>query len=117
VAASLKVLDLLEGSGDLRRRLRENSAAFREAMTRAGFTLGGAGHPIIPVMIGDAALATRMAERLLEEGIYVIGFSYPVVPRGQARIRTQMSALHTPEQIERAILAFKRVGRELGVIA
>ncbi len=117
VAASLKVLDLLEGSGDLRRRLRENSATFREAMTRAGFTLGGAGHPIIPVMIGDAALATRMAERLLEEGIYVIGFSYPVVPRGQARIRTQMSALHTPEQIERAILAFTRVGRELGVIA
>jgi len=112
------VLDLLEGSDDLRRRLRENSAVFREAMTAAGFTLAGAGHPIIPVMIGDAALATAMADRLLaEEGIYVIGFSYPVVPKGQARIRTQMSALHTREQLDRAVAGFTRIGRELGVIA
>ena len=118
VSASLAVLDLLEGSDDLRRRLRDNSAFFRKAMTAAGFTLAGDGHPIIPVMIGDAALATTMADRLLaEEGIYVIGFSYPVVPRGQARIRTQMSALHTREQLERAVAAFTRVGRDLGVIA
>jgi glycine C-acetyltransferase len=118
VAASLAVLDLLEGSDDLRRRLRDNSVRFREAMTAAGFVLAGADHPIIPVMIGDAALATAMADRLLaDEGIYVIGFSYPVVPKGQARIRTQMSALHTPEQIDRAVAAFTRVGRELGVIA
>ncbi|MEJ2291067.1 MAG: glycine C-acetyltransferase [Deinococcales bacterium] len=118
VSASLAVLDLLEGSDDLRRRLRENSAFFRKAMTEAGFTLAGEDHPIIPVMIGDAALATQMADRLLaEEGIYVIGFSYPVVPKGQARIRTQMSALHTREQLERAVAAFTRVGRALGVIA
>ncbi len=118
VAASLAVLDLLEGSDELRQRLRANSERFRSAMTAAGFTLAGAGHPIIPVMIGDAALATAMADRLLaEEGIYVIGFSYPVVPKGQARIRTQMSALHTAEQIDRAVAAFTRVGRELGVIA
>ncbi len=118
VAASLAVLELLERSGDLRTRLGENSVFFREAMTRAGFTLAGEGHPIIPVMIGDAALATAMAEKLLaEEGIYVIGFSYPVVPNGQARIRTQMSALHTREQLQRAVDAFTRVGRDLGVIA
>jgi glycine C-acetyltransferase len=117
VAASLAVLDLLEGSDDLRRRLRENSAHFRDAMTAAGFTLAGADHPIIPVMIGDAALATTMADRLLaDEGIYVIGFSYPVVPKGAARIRTQMSAVHTPEQIDRAVAAFTRVGRALGVV-
>ncbi len=118
VGASLAVLELLETSGELRERLRRNSAFFREAMTAAGFTLAGADHPIIPVMIGDAALATAMADKLLaEEGIYVIGFSYPVVPEGQARIRTQMSALHTHEQLERAVAGFVRVGRELGVIA
>ncbi len=118
VSASLAVLDLLEGSDDLRRRLRENSAFFRAAMERAGFTLAGADHPIIPVMIGDAALATAMAERLLQDhGIYVIGFSYPVVPEGQARIRTQMSALHSREQLERAVDAFTRVGRDLGLLA
>jgi len=116
-AASLEVLDMLEGSDDLRRRLRENSEYFRSAMTAAGFTLAGADHPIIPVMIGDAALAARMADRLLEEGVYVVGFSYPVVPKGQARIRTQMSAAHTREQLERAVDAFTRVGRELGVVA
>ncbi len=116
-AASLEVLDMLEESDVLRRRLRENSAFFRSAMASAGFTLAGADHPIIPVMIGDAALAARMADRLLEEGVYVVGFSYPVVPRGQARIRTQMSAAHTREQLARAVDAFARVGRELGVVA
>jgi len=117
VAASLEVLDLLEGSSDLRERLRDNASFFRTAMTEAGFELAGEGHPIVPVMIGDAALASRMADRLLDEGIYVIAFSFPVVPTGQARIRTQMSALHTREQLERAVKAFTRVGSELGVIA
>jgi glycine C-acetyltransferase len=117
VAASLAVLDLLEGSGDLRARLHENAAYFRARMTAAGFTLAGAGHPIVPVMIGDAALAARLAERMLDEGVYVVGFSFPVVPRGQARIRTQMSAAHTRAQLDVAVDAFERVGRELGVIA
>ncbi len=116
VAASLEVLDLLEGSSDLRERLRDNASFFRTAMSEAGFELAGDGHPIVPVMIGDAALASRMADRLLDEGIYVIAFSFPVVPTGQARIRTQMSALHTREQLERAVEAFTRVGTELGVI-
>ncbi|RMD61683.1 MAG: glycine C-acetyltransferase [Alphaproteobacteria bacterium] len=116
-ATSLKVLDLLEAGDDLRRRLRDNSARFRTRMSALGFTLAGADHPIIPVMLGDARLASEMAERLLDEGIYVIGFSYPVVPRGRARIRTQMSAAHTPEHIERAVEAFARVGRDLGIIA
>ncbi len=117
VAASLAVLDLLEDGDDLRARLRDNAAYFRQAMTDAGFTLAGEGHPIIPVMIGDAALATRMADRLLDEGVYVIGFSFPVVPKGRARIRTQMSAAHTRAQLVRAVDAFRRVGAELGVIA
>ncbi len=117
VAASLKVLDMLEGGAELRARLRDNAEFFRSAMTSAGFTLAGAGHPIIPVMIGDAALAARMADELLKRGIYVIGFSFPVVPRGEARIRTQMSAAHTRAQLERAVAAFTEVGRELGVIA
>ena len=85
-------------------------------MTGLGFKLAGAGHPIIPVMLGEATLAQEMANRLLKEGIYVIGFSFPVVPRGQARIRTQMSAAHEPGHIERAVAAFAKVGRELGVI-
>jgi len=117
VAASLKVLDMLEDGDALRARLRENSEYFREAMTAAGFTLAGAGHPIVPVMIGDAALAVRMADELLKRGIYVIAFSFPVVPRGQARIRTQMSAAHTRAQLEQAVAAFTEVGKELGVIA
>jgi len=116
-AASLHVLDLLEGGDDLRRRLHANAERFRRGMQRAGFTLAGADHPIVPVMIGDASLAARMAERLLEEGVYVVGFSFPVVPRGQARIRTQLSALHTDEHLDLAVDAFTRVGRELGVIA
>jgi len=115
-AASLAVLDMLQGSDNLRRRLRENSTYFRERMTALGFALAGAGHPIIPVMLGDAKLAGDMAERLLAEGIYVIGFSYPVVPVGQARIRTQMSAALSRAQLDRAIAAFEKVGRALGVI-
>ena len=115
-AASLAVLDLLEQDSGLRARLFENAAFFRAGMTRLGFTLKPGEHPIIPVMLGDATLAGRMAERLLEEGVYVIGFSYPVVPKGQARIRTQMSAALTRAQLERALEAFGDVGRELGVI-
>lgn len=115
--ASLKVFDLIEGGGALRERLYANAARFRAGMGTLGFTLAGADHPIIPVMIGDAGLAGAMADRLLERGIYVIGFSFPVVPKGQARIRTQMSAAHTPDDIDRAVDAFGAVGRELGIIA
>ena len=115
-ATSLTVLDLLESSGDLRQKLRENSGSFRRRMTALGFTLVPGEHPIIPVMLGDAVLSQRMAERLLEEGIYVISFSYPVVPEGQARIRTQISAAHEPQHLDHAIAAFAKVGRELGVI-
>src|SRR6201993_2952163 len=117
-AASLKVLELLSGTegAALRRRVRENGERFRRAMASLGFTLVPGEHPIIPVMLGDAALATRMADALLAEGVYVIGFSYPVVPKGKARIRTQMSAAHTPEQIDRAVAAFAKVGKALGVI-
>ncbi|MCT8999795.1 glycine C-acetyltransferase [Chelativorans intermedius] len=116
-AASLKVFDLIEHGEALRRRLYDNARHFREKMTGAGFRLAGEGHPIIPVMVGDAALAAQMADRLLDHGIYVIGFSYPVVPKGQARIRTQMSAAHAPQDIDRAVEAFVAVGRELGVIS
>ncbi|MGL5147501.1 MAG: glycine C-acetyltransferase [Plesiomonas shigelloides] len=116
VSASIKVLELLEQGGNLRQRLQENSRYFRERMSAAGFTLAGADHAIIPVMLGDAKLAAEMASRMLQEGIYVVGFSYPVVPKGQARIRTQMSAAHTREQLDRAIDAFIRIGRELNVI-
>jgi glycine C-acetyltransferase len=115
-ATSLEVLDLLEESDELRIKLRRNSARFRESMQKLGFELIPGDHPIIPVMLGDARLATEMADRLLQEGIYVIGFSYPVVPRGQARIRTQMSAAHEDPHIERAVAAFEKVGLEMGVI-
>ncbi len=114
--ASLTAFDLIEGGAALRRRLTDNSARFRAGMTAAGFTLAGADHPIIPVMLGDAALAQEMAARLLSRGIYVIGFSFPVVPKGQARIRTQMSAAHSAADIDRAVAAFAEVGRELGVV-
>ena len=117
VAASLEVLDLLEGSDELRRRLADNSDYWRSGLEQAGFKLAGAGHPIIPVMIGDAALAARMADELLSEGIYVVGFSFPVVPHGTARIRTQMTAALSHEQLDRALAAFTNVGRRLGVIA
>jgi glycine C-acetyltransferase len=115
-AASLAVLDLLEGSTQLREQLFENTRWFRAAMSAAGFDLKPGEHPIIPVMLGDAALATRMADALLERGVYVIGFSYPVVPKGQARIRTQMSAALTRAQLEQAVAAFTEVGRGLGVL-
>jgi glycine C-acetyltransferase len=117
-AATLKVLQLLGGGEgvSLRRRVRENGERFRRAMAALGFSLVPGQHPIIPVMLGDAALATRMADALLAEGVYVIGFSYPVVPKGKARIRTQMSAAHTPDQIDRAVEAFAKVGKAMGVI-
>jgi glycine C-acetyltransferase len=116
-AASLKVLELLENGDELRSRLHENAATFRRELSALGFRLAGEGHPIIPVMLGEATVAKAMAERLLAEGIYVIGFSYPVVPKGEARIRTQVSAAHKPRHIKRAVAAFAKVGRELGVIA
>jgi glycine C-acetyltransferase len=115
-AASLAVLDLLERGAQLREQLFANTRFFRDALTRAGFNLKPGEHPIIPVMLGDAALASRMADALLARGVYVIGFSYPVVPKGQARIRTQMSAALSRAQLERAVEAFTSVGRELGVI-
>ncbi|WP_409160864.1 glycine C-acetyltransferase [Pectobacterium sp. B2J-2] len=116
VTASLRVLDLLEQSGERRERLWANARLFREKMAAAGFTLAGADHAIIPVMLGEAQLAQDFAQALQREGVYVAGFFYPVVPLGQARIRTQMSAAHTPQQIQFAVEAFVRVGKRLGVI-
>ena len=116
VATSIAVLDLLENDDGLRVRLQENARYFRSGMESLGFELKPGEHPIIPVMLGDAKLASDMADRLLEHGIYVIGFSFPVVPKGQARIRTQMSAGLEREHLDRAIEAFATVGRELGVI-
>jgi glycine C-acetyltransferase len=116
-AASIAVLDLLERDDSLRTQLRENAAYFRAQMTERGFDLIPGEHPIIPVMLGDARLATTMADKLLERGIYVIGFSFPVVPKGQARIRTQMSAGLTRQQLEQAVEAFTQVGHELKVIS
>lgn len=116
-ATTIEAIELLRESGGLRAQLTENAERFRAGLEMAGFTLAGEGHPIVPVMIGDAALATEMAERLLAEGVYVIGFSFPVVPRGEARIRAQMSAAHTTGHIDLAVEAFVKVGRELGVIS
>lgn len=116
VGASLKALDMVNEGDDLRARLFDNAQRFRAGMSAAGFDLLPGEHPIIPVMLGDAALSQQMAAKLMEEGVYVIGFFYPVVPKGKARIRTQMSAAHTPEMIDRAIAAFTKVGKELGVI-
>jgi glycine C-acetyltransferase len=113
VGASLKVLDLLESGDDLRARLRENTAWFRERMTGLGFDILPGDHPIVPVMIGDAARATQMADRLLDKGVYVIGFSYPVVPVGKARIRTQVSAAHSREDLQTAADAFTAVRAEM----
>ncbi len=117
VTASIAVLDLLAQGDALRERLWKNAALFRQRMTAAGFTLAGADHAIIPVMLGDARLAQDFALAMQREGVYVTGFFYPVVPQGQARIRTQMSAAHTTAQIERAIAAFIRVGKRLGVVS
>lgn len=116
-SASLRVLDMLESGDELRQKLKRNSEYFREKMTTLGFDLVPGEHPIIPVMLGDASLASNFADKMLQEGIYVIGFSFPVVPKGQARIRTQMSAAHDIEHIDRAIAAFEKVGKELDVIS
>jgi glycine C-acetyltransferase len=117
VGASLAVLDLLEGSTELRDRLEENTRFWREGLTAAGFDIKPGSHPIVPVMVYDAVKAQQLSQRLLELGVYAVGFFYPVVPKGQARIRTQLSAAHSREQLERALAAFTQAGRELGVIA
>lgn len=114
--ASLTALKMVAEGDDLRARLFDNAKRFRKGMAEAGFDLLPGEHPIIPVMLGDAKLSQDMASMLMEEGVYVIGFFYPVVPKGKARIRTQMSAAHTPEQIDRAVAAFTKVGKKLGVI-
>ncbi|KPH90483.1 glycine C-acetyltransferase [Pseudoalteromonas sp. SIMBA_153] len=116
VTASIKVLEMLENGGELRAKLWSNAKYFREQMEAAGFTCAGKDHAIIPVMLGDAKVASLMADKLLAEGIYVTGFSFPVVPKGQARIRTQISAAHSKEQLDIAIAAFTRIGKEIGVI-
>ena len=116
VAASIEVLHMLSESTALRDRLEENTTFFRKAMSDAGFDIKPGDHPIVPVMLYDAPLAQKMAEELLAEGIYVIGFFYPVVPRGEARIRTQISAAHSRDHLEQAVEAFTRVGKRLGVI-
>jgi glycine C-acetyltransferase len=116
VGASLKVLDMLKGSTALRDKLEANTRYFREAMTAAGFDILPGEHPIVPIMLYEAPLAQEFAARLLEEGIYVIGFFYPVVPNGKARIRVQISAGHEQEHLERAVAAFTKVGQELGVL-
>jgi len=115
VAAGTRAFEMLAAAGELRTRLQENTAYFRERMTAAGFDIKPGVHPICPVMLYDAPLAQRFATRLLEEGIYAIGFFFPVVPKGQARIRTQISAAHTRAHLDQAIDAFTRIGRELGV--
>lgn len=115
--ASLKAIEMAAAGDDLRKKLFDNASRFRAGMAKAGFDLLPGEHPIIPVMLGDAKLAQDMAARLLNEGIYVIGFSFPVVPRGAARIRTQMSAAHEPEHIDQAVAAFTKVGKELGVVS
>jgi len=116
-ATTLSVIERVAGSDALRERLADNAAYFRAAMTKAGFQLIDGSHPIIPVMIGDAALAAKMADRVLQLGLYVIGFSFPVVPRGAARIRTQMSAAHSHSDLDQAVHAFTVAGRELGLIS
>jgi glycine C-acetyltransferase len=116
VAAGSKVFDMLASAGDLRQQVKENTRYFRDKMTEAGFDIRPGQHPIVPVMIYDAKQAQAMATELLEEGIYVTGFFFPVVPQGKARIRTQMSAAHTRDHLDRAIAAFTKVGRKLGVL-
>ncbi|MCH8172979.1 MAG: aminotransferase class I/II-fold pyridoxal phosphate-dependent enzyme, partial [Proteobacteria bacterium] len=117
VAGAIKALDLIKQGDALRKKLMDNAAYFRKGMEKAGFDLVPGNHPIIPVMLGEARVAQDMAAKLLERGIYVIGFFFPVVPRGKARIRAQMSAAHTTEQLDQAITAFSEVGKELGVIS
>jgi glycine C-acetyltransferase len=115
-SVSIKVFELLESCNDLREKLHDNSKYFRNAMKQLGFTLVDGDHPIIPIMLFDAKISSQMAEMLLDHGIYVISFAYPVVPQGQARIRTQMSASHDKKHLDKAIAAFAKVGKELGVI-
>jgi len=117
VGAAIKAFEMLSATTERRDRLEQNTEHFRSAMTEAGFALRPGVHPIVPIMLGEARLAATMADAMLERGIYVIGFSYPVVPKGQARIRVQLSAAHTAEHIDAAVAAFSEVGRELGVIA
>jgi glycine C-acetyltransferase len=116
VGASLKVFDMLTQTTELRDRLMDNAKYFRDAMTAAGFDIKPGEHPIVPIMLGDARLAQDMAADLLGEGIYVIGFSYPVVPKGQARIRVQLSAAHTRAHLDKAIAAFTKIGKTRGVL-
>ncbi len=116
ISASIKAFELIEKSRDLIKKLQENTKLFREKMTEAGFNIKKSDHPIVPIMLGEARLAVEMSNRLLDEGIYVIGFSYPVVPKGQARIRVQISAAHSTEEINKAIDAFTKIGKDLGVI-
>jgi glycine C-acetyltransferase len=115
-AATLRVLDLLESSPELRERVHANARYFRTRMQALGFELLPGEHPIIPIMLGEAPLAVRLAERLQADGVYVVAFAFPVVPHGKARIRTQMNAAHTPAQLDRVIEAFGRAGRDLGLI-
>jgi glycine C-acetyltransferase len=117
VNASLKAFELIKQSGDLIQKLNENTQLFRKKMSDLGFTITKSDHPIVPIMLGEAKLASGMADKLLDEGIYVIGFSYPVVPKGKARIRVQISAAHTTEQINKAVDSFAKIGKELGVIS
>ncbi|MEM6928506.1 MAG: aminotransferase class I/II-fold pyridoxal phosphate-dependent enzyme, partial [Myxococcota bacterium] len=117
VGAALAAFDRLSSSTELRDKLAENTTYFREKMTAAGFKIRPGSHPIVPIMLGDAALSMTMADAMLERGIYVIGFAYPVVPKGQARIRVQVSAAHTRDHLDQAIEAFTEVGEQLGVIA
>ncbi len=116
VAAGIKVFELLGATTELRDKLEENTLYFREEMTKRGFEIKEGTHPIVPIMLGDARLASEMASDLLGEGIYVIGFSFPVVPKGQARIRVQISAAHEREHLDRAINAFSKVGQSRGLI-
>jgi glycine C-acetyltransferase len=116
VAAATACLDMLSSTTELRDRLEANTKRFREGMTKAGFAIRPGVHPIVPVMLGEATLATKLAEELLDEGIYVVGFFFPVVPKGQARIRVQLSAAHTSEHIDRALAAFAKAGKKLGVV-
>ena len=116
VGASIAVLDMLSETTELRDKLEQNTIYFRKHMTDAGFDIKPGEHPIVPIMLYDAVLAQKMAEKLLEEGIYVIGFYFPVVPKGQARIRVQISAAHNKEHLDRAIAGFTKIGKQLGVI-
>ena len=116
VSASIEALAMLSASTERRDRLEQNTARFRAEMTAAGFQIRPGVHPIVPIMLGDARLATEMADRMLQRGIYVIGFSYPVVPKGQARIRVQLSAAHSLADVDAAVAAFVAVGKELGVV-